>query len=128
MYHKHAFTHSPTVSFARLVVAESLEVIQGTIPKDIEGMYIRNTENPIHDSMDGNVNYHPFVSGSILVIGYGVLFMLLQDGDAMLHAIRFSGGKASYRNKFVRTTAFETEQKAGRALWVSYVVICLFAL
>jgi carotenoid cleavage dioxygenase-like enzyme len=45
------------------------------------------------------VNYHPF------------------DGDGMLHSVRFSGGKASYRNRFVRTRGFEEEQKAGRALW-----------
>ena len=53
-------------------------MIQGAIPQDLAGVYIRNTENPIHDSMDGNVNYHPF------------------DGDGMLHMIRFKDGKASY--------------------------------
>ena len=67
-------------------------------PARTAGVYIRNTENPAFDSMDGNVNYHPF------------------DGDAMLHAIRFRGGKASYRNKFVRTKGFEAEQaRAPRA-------------
>jgi carotenoid cleavage dioxygenase len=81
------------------IVAEELEVIQGAIPKDFSGTYIRNTENPIQDSMDGNENYHPF------------------DGDAMLHSIRFEGGKTHYSNKFVRTKAFEEEQAAGRSLW-----------
>lgn len=81
------------------IVAEDLEVIQGSIPQDISGCYIRNTENPIHDSMDGNVNYHPF------------------DGDGMLHLLRLKGGKASYRNKWVRTKAFQEEQTAGRSLW-----------
>lgn len=52
----------PASSLSLQVVADSLEVIQGSIPKDLAGVYIRNTENPIHDSMDGNVNYHPFVS------------------------------------------------------------------
>jgi len=81
------------------ISAVDLEVIQGSIPKDINGCYIRNTENPIHDSMDGNVNYHPF------------------DGDGMLHMLRFKDGKASYRNRWIRTKAFEEEQKAGRSLW-----------
>jgi len=81
------------------IVAVDLEVIQGTVPKDLSGCYIRNTENPIYDSMDGNVNYHPF------------------DGDGMLHMIRFRDGKTTYRNKFVRTTAFKEEAKAGRSLW-----------
>jgi carotenoid cleavage dioxygenase len=81
------------------LVASELQVIKGEIPADISGIYIRNTENPVHDSMDGNVNYHPF------------------DGDGMLHAIRFKDGQATYVNRFVRTKAFEAEQKAGRALW-----------
>jgi len=82
------------------IVAEDLQVIQGSIPHDISGRYIRNTENPIHDTMDGNVNYHPF------------------DGDGMLHMIRFKDGKAKYCNKWTRTKAFAAEQKAGRSLWV----------
>lgn len=81
------------------IVAENLDVIQGSIPEDISGCYIRNTENPIHDTMDGNINYHPF------------------DGDGMIHMLQLRGGKASYCNKFVRTKAFEMEQKAGRSLW-----------
>lgn len=81
------------------VVAENLEVIQGSIPKDISGCYLRNTENPLFDTIDGNINYHPF------------------DGDGMLHMLQIRDGKASYRNKWVRTKAFEEEQNAGRSLW-----------
>lgn len=76
-----------------------MEVIQGVVPKDLSGCYIRNTENPIYDSIDGNVDYHPF------------------DGDGMLHMIRFRDGDTTYRNKFVRTTAFKQEAKVGRSLW-----------
>jgi carotenoid cleavage dioxygenase len=68
----------------------------GTIPTDIDGVYVRNTENPIHQPLG---RYHPF------------------DGDGMLHAISFRDGKASYRNRFVRTAGFDAEQAAGRALW-----------
>ncbi len=75
--------------------ADDMEVI-GTIPGDIDGIYIRNTENPVHDSIG---RYHPF------------------DGDAMLHMMRISGGKATYRNRFVRTEGFEAEAKAGGPLW-----------
>eukprot|EP00929_Paragymnodinium_shiwhaense_P084322 TRINITY_DN45079_c1_g1_i1.p1 TRINITY_DN45079_c1_g1~~TRINITY_DN45079_c1_g1_i1.p1 ORF type:complete len:522 (+),score=72.01 TRINITY_DN45079_c1_g1_i1:97-1566(+) len=81
------------------IVAEDLEVIQGSIPTDISGYYLRNTENPVYETMDGNNNYHPF------------------DGDGMLHMLRIKDGKASYRNRWVRTTAFEAERKAGRSLW-----------
>ena len=44
--------------------ADELDVV-GTIPADLDGVYLRNTENPVHDSIG---NYHPF------------------DGDGMLHA------------------------------------------
>jgi carotenoid cleavage dioxygenase-like enzyme len=73
----------------------SLKVI-GEIPKDLDGMYVRNHHNQIHEPMG---TYHPF------------------DGDGMLHAILFKDGKADYRNRFVRTTGFYAEQAAGRSLW-----------
>lgn len=78
------------------VNATDLEVIEGTIPTDIDGLYIRNTENPVQQPLG---RYHPF------------------DGDGMLHMISFRDGRADYRNRFVRTRGFEAEQEAGQALW-----------
>ncbi|NNU16649.1 apocarotenoid-15,15'-oxygenase [Parvularcula sp. ZS-1/3] len=78
--------------------AEEMEVI-GEIPADLDGIYVRNTENPVHDAIG---KYHPF------------------DGDGMLHMMRFSGGKASYKNRFIRTRGFEAEQEAGRSLWIGF--------
>ncbi len=75
--------------------ATEMEVI-GKIPDDIDGVYIRNTENPVHDPIG---KYHPF------------------DGDGMVHMMHFSNGKAKYRNRFVRTRGFEAEAEAGQALW-----------
>ena len=75
--------------------AEDLEVI-GTIPTDIDGVYIRNTENPVQEPIG---NYHPF------------------DGDGMLHTMTFKDGKANYKNRFIRTRGFAAEQEAGAALW-----------
>ena len=75
--------------------ADDLEVI-GEIPRDIDGIYYRNTENPVHQPIG---LYHPF------------------DGDGMIHAMDFRDGRASYRNRFVRTRAFLAEQEAGHALW-----------
>jgi len=74
---------------------DDLEII-GNIPDDIDGLYVRNTENPVHDSLG---RYHPF------------------DGDGMIHTIRIKGGKATYRNRFVRTAGFEAEQQEGGPLW-----------
>ncbi|MFV4649338.1 carotenoid oxygenase family protein, partial [Mycobacterium tuberculosis] len=39
------------------------------------------------------------------------------DGDGMIHQIAFSGGRASYRNRFVRTRGFQAEQEAKGSLW-----------
>ena len=75
--------------------ADELQVV-GTIPPDLSGVYLRNTENPVHDSIG---RYHPF------------------DGDGMLHAIHFEAGAASYRNRFVRTLGLAAENEAGHALW-----------
>ena len=78
------------------VDAFDLEVIEGAIPTDIDGVYVRNTENPVHQALG---RYHPF------------------DGDGMVHIIDFKDGKADYRNRFVRTRGFEAEQEAGQSLW-----------
>lgn len=77
--------------------ASDLDVVEGAIPEDLDGVYLRNTENPLKPAIAGR--YHPF------------------DGDGMVHAIDFAGGKASYRNRFVRTEGFEAELEADRPLW-----------
>ena len=76
-------------------VAE-LQVTFGAIPADIDGVYLRNTENQVHQPLG---RFHPF------------------DGDGMIHQIEFSSGKASYKNRYVRTRGFEAEQEARGSLW-----------
>lgn len=78
------------------VTAVDLKVIEGTIPTDIDGVYLRNTENQLHQPLG---RYHPF------------------DGDGMIHQIDFRNGTASYRNRFVRTRCFQAEQEADGSLW-----------
>jgi carotenoid cleavage dioxygenase-like enzyme len=76
--------------------ATDLQVVEGAIPTDLEGVYLRNTENPVHPSIG---MYHPF------------------DGDGMIHQLHLEGGKASYRNRFIRTAGFLAEQEAAGPLW-----------
>src|SRR5262249_50296993 len=78
------------------VTAHVLPVLEGAVPADLDGVYLRNTENQIHEPLG---RYHPF------------------DGDGMIHQIDFRDGRASYRNRFVHTRCFATEQEAGRSLW-----------
>jgi carotenoid cleavage dioxygenase len=74
--------------------------VEGSIPDDLNGVYIRNTENPLHPAMSF---YHPF------------------DGDGMLHSISFAAGEAVYHNRFVRTAGLEAEVDAGEALWAGFI-------
>lgn len=78
------------------VNAFDLDVISGRLPSDIDGIYLRDTENQIHEPLG---RFHPF------------------DGDGMIHQIDFERGKVSYRNRFVRSRGMEAEQEAGRSLW-----------
>ncbi|ODU02516.1 MAG: 9-cis-epoxycarotenoid dioxygenase [Pseudonocardia sp. SCN 72-86] len=77
------------------ITADELEVI-GEIPRDLNGVYLRNGPNRRFDA-DGR--YHWF------------------DGDGMVHAMAFEDGTARYRNRWVRTRAFAAEEAAGHALW-----------
>jgi carotenoid cleavage dioxygenase len=78
------------------VNASGLRVLEGSIPTDIDGVYLRNTQNPVYKSIG---RYHPF------------------DGDGMVHMIAFKDGQASYRNRFVATKGLRAEQEAGHRLW-----------
>jgi len=71
-------------------------VVKGTIPSDLQGVYLRNTENPLMPSLE---RYHPF------------------DGDGMLHMMSFRDGRAEYRNRFIRTEGLAAEIEHGGPLW-----------
>ncbi|MET1114580.1 MAG: carotenoid oxygenase family protein [Comamonas sp.] len=79
--------------------ATALEVI-GTVPARLDGVYLRNTQNPVHAPLG---TYHPF------------------DGDGMLHLLSFQQGRCEYRNRFIRTKAFEQEQVEGQGLYAGLI-------
>jgi len=72
--------------------------VTGEIPRELVGTLYRNGPNPQFPPRGGSA-YHWF------------------DGDGMIHAISFEGGRAAYRNRWVRTRRFELERKAGKALF-----------
>ncbi|WP_341530518.1 carotenoid oxygenase family protein [Nostoc sp. UHCC 0302] len=77
------------------ISAQELTVI-GKLPQQLEGTFLRNGPNP---QFQPPGLYHWF------------------DGDGMLHAVSISDGRASYRNRYVRTQGFELEQSLGQAVW-----------
>ncbi|MBH8554809.1 carotenoid oxygenase family protein [Nostocaceae cyanobacterium CENA357] len=77
------------------ITSDTLEVI-GHLPPELSGMFVRNGPNPQHSPIG---QYHWF------------------DGDGMLHGVRISDGKATYCNRYVRTTGWKIEKQAGKAIW-----------
>src|ERR1700751_4662391 len=69
--------------------------IPGELPRELNGTLYRNDPNPQFDSPGA----HWFV------------------GDGMLHAFLLENGRASYRNRWVRTPKWQGEHDPGRALF-----------
>jgi len=69
--------------------------VSGELPRELNGTLYRNGPNPQFESSGA----HWFV------------------GDGMLHAFHLENGRASYRNRWVRTPKWRAEHDAGRALF-----------
>ena len=69
--------------------------VTGELPRELNGTLYRNGPNPQFDAPGA----HWFV------------------GDGMLHAFHLENGRASYRNRWVRTPKWQAEHDAGRALF-----------
>jgi carotenoid cleavage dioxygenase len=73
-------------------------VVEGTIPEGLEGSFYRNGPDPQHPPHPDD-RYHVF------------------DGDGMIYAVKLAGGRASMRNRYVRTRKYALERAAGRRLF-----------
>ena len=69
--------------------------IEGELPRELNGTLYRNGANPQFEAPGA----HWFV------------------GDGMLHAFHIENGRASYRNRWIRTPKWLAEHDAGRALF-----------
>ena len=78
--------------------------VEGTIPTDIAGYFLRTGPNNQFEPIDPAL-YHPF------------------DGDGMIHQIEFADGRATYRNRWVRTPGFLRERKEGKSIWGGFNTI-----
>src|SRR5262249_4643939 len=74
-------------------------VIEGELPRDLNGTLLRNGPNPFYPPRD---TYHMF------------------SGDGMVHAFHLEDGRASYRNRWVQTDKLKRERAAGRALFGTF--------
>lgn len=80
-----------------------LELIAGEVPRDLDGAYIRNGPN---------ARFPPIGS-----------YTYPLDGDGMLHAVYLHDGRATYRNRYVRTPSMRAEEQAGHALWAGVMTL-----
>lgn len=94
----HPFLRGNFAPVQEEITADNLQVI-GTLPPEMDGMFVRNGPNPQFPPLG---NYHWFF------------------GDGMLHGVRVQGGKASYRNRYVRTARWLEEHAAGKALYDTF--------
>jgi all-trans-8'-apo-beta-carotenal 15,15'-oxygenase len=74
-----------------------IDEIEGKIPPELQGTLFRNGPGLL--DVNGQNIHHPF------------------DGDGMMSRISFNHGRAHFRNRFVRTTGYLEEQKAGKILY-----------
>jgi all-trans-8'-apo-beta-carotenal 15,15'-oxygenase len=76
---------------------EPVAAARGAIPAELAGTLYRN--GPGRLERGGHWVHHPF------------------DGDGMITALRFGGGRATLANRFVRTEGWCAEEQAGRWLY-----------
>ncbi|SFN03516.1 carotenoid oxygenase family protein [Variovorax sp. OV329] len=69
--------------------------VQGELPEGLQGTLVRNGPNPQFPQQGAH----------------------LFSGDGMLHAISLQAGRASYRNRWVRTAGWRAERAAGHSLY-----------
>ncbi|MEQ8842149.1 MAG: carotenoid oxygenase family protein [Acidimicrobiales bacterium] len=90
----------PDLSGAMFPVEREVEMaacdVIGEIPAGLHGSFVRNGPNPMFEPIG---KYHMF------------------DGDGMLHGVDFADGRASYRNRWIRSRALVAEAGLGRAVY-----------
>lgn len=99
--HVESSEHQPDLAGNMFPVADELDVddlpITGDLPAGLRGAFVRNGPNPLFPPTG---RYHMF------------------DGDGMLHGVTFDGeGRASYRNRWIRSKGLCAEVALGRAVY-----------
>ncbi|GHE90926.1 carotenoid oxygenase family protein [Thalassotalea profundi] len=94
--------HGPHITGEYAPISDELVLsnlpIEGKIPTDLNGVYLRNGPNPMFEP---KTSYHLF------------------DGDGMIHGGMFRNGKFTYRNKYIRTDDWQKKKEAGEEIYWS---------
>ncbi|KAL6320554.1 hypothetical protein AAG906_007633 [Vitis piasezkii] len=86
--------HVLTGNFAQVDELPPIDclVVEGELPQSLNGTYIRNGPNPLHQPRGP---HHLF------------------EGDGMLHSIRLSDGRATFCSRYVKTYKYALEDNVG---------------
>jgi carotenoid cleavage dioxygenase len=79
---------------------DALEVVDGRVPDGLDGTWYRAGPDWQYPSLHRD--------------------QVFIDGEGMAHMLRFAGGTASYRSRWVHTPRFLAQQRAGRSLFGRY--------
>ena len=74
-------------------------IVEGEIPKEINGTYYRNGPDPKFPPRGGSSHWF--------------------GGDGMIHAFHINDGKVSYLNRWMKTVKWKKEHEEQKALWSS---------
>ncbi|KAI2494048.1 oxidoreductase [Fragilaria crotonensis] len=93
------FLHGNFAPVTEEFIGVPVDVVEGAIPVDLEGMFVRTGPNPLPG---WTKRYHWF------------------DGHGMLHNLRFKGGKATYSNQFIHTPRYVTEKNYSKDYFLRF--------
>ena len=93
--------YAPVSEEHESVPVPSESVVEGSIPPDLDGLFVQNGPNPIPEHVGGK-RYHWF------------------DGHGQLHNLRLRDGKALYSNFFVPTPRYLAERERGKELFLRF--------
>ena len=84
------------------------------LPEEVD--YVVEVEGRLPAGLSGTL----FRNGPGLFERGGFRKRMIVDGDGMIRATTFANGRARFRNRFVRTTKYIAEQKAGAFLYPTW--------
>jgi carotenoid cleavage dioxygenase len=119
---KSAYLSNNFAPVRKEVEQENLTVLEGSIPVDLDGMYIRNGSNPQFDPIEFvDVAFQPSANINSLTFLKPPRSYHWFQGDGMLHGVRIHNGTADYINRWVRTDVFEKEKAVGGPYFYSFL-------
>ena len=78
--------------------AVPMELVEGSLPADLDGLFVRNGPNPIPGQSSKPSHWF--------------------DGHGMLHCVRIQKGGATYSNSYIPTPRYEVEKAAGEDIFI----------